>query len=155
MEPASGRRPRIRATGDLPVLGRLTIPAAELQWRFSRGSGPGGQGVNTTDSRVELSFDITTSTALGPEQRDRLLHRLEDRVVDGVVTVVSAESRSQLQNRTAARTRLAALLRDALRPDPPTRRPTTPSRAARSRRRDEKRNRGQIKALRGRVRRDE
>ncbi len=133
----------------LPVGGSVSIPAAELQWRFSRASGPGGQGVNTTDSRVELSFDVAASTAFSPAQRDRILQRLSGRLVDGVLTVVAAEHRSQLRNREAARTRLAAILRQALTPDPPTRRPTRPSRAARERRLADKRRRTLTKRLRG------
>ena len=132
----------------LPVTGSVMIPAAELQWRFSRASGPGGQGVNTTDSRVELSFDVAASTAFTPAQRDRVLQRLSGRLVDGVLTVVAAEHRAQLRNREAARTRLAAILRQALTPDPPTRRPTRPSRAARERRLADKRRRTLTKRLR-------
>ncbi len=133
----------------LPVGGSVSIPAAELQWRFSRASGPGGQGVNTTDSRVELSFDVAASTAFSPAQRDRILQRLSGRLVEGVLSVVAAEHRSQLRNREAARTRLAAILRQALTPDPPTRRPTRPSRAARERRLADKRRRTLTKRLRG------
>lgn len=133
----------------LPVGGSVLIPVAELQWRFSRASGPGGQGVNTTDSRVELSFDVAASTAFSPAQRDRILQRLSGRLVDGVLTVVAAEHRSQLRNREAARTRLAAILRQALTPDPPTRRPTRPSRAARERRLADKRRRTLTKRMRG------
>lgn len=132
----------------LPVSGSVSIPAAELRWRFSRASGPGGQGVNTTDSRVELSFDVAASTALTPAQRDRIRQRLSGRLVDGVLTVVAAEHRSQLRNREAARNRLAAILRQAVTPDPPTRRPTRPSRAARERRLADKRRRTLTKRLR-------
>ncbi|HEX4099564.1 MAG: alternative ribosome rescue aminoacyl-tRNA hydrolase ArfB [Pseudonocardiaceae bacterium] len=126
----------------------MVIPEGELRWRFSRSSGPGGQGVNTTDSRVELIFDVAASTALTEQQRDRVLQRLSHRLVDGVLTVVASEYRSQLRNREAARARLAAMLRAALAPDPPTRRPTRPSRAARERRLADKRRRMLIKRLR-------
>lgn len=132
----------------LPVGGSVFIPAAELQWRFSRASGPGGQGVNTTDSRVELSFDVAASTAFTPAQRARILQRLAGRLVDGVLTIVAAEHRSQLRNREAARTRLAASVHQALAPDPPTRHPTRPSRAARERRLADKRRRTLTKRLR-------
>ena len=124
------------------------IPERELGWRFSRSGGPGGQGVNTTDSRVELIFDVAASTTLTEEQRARVLQRLSNRLVDGVLTVVASEYRSQLRNRDAARARLAAMLRVALAPDPPTRRPTRPSRAARERRLADKRRRMLIKRLR-------
>ncbi|PZS12522.1 MAG: aminoacyl-tRNA hydrolase [Pseudonocardiales bacterium] len=124
------------------------MPEAELGWRFSRSSGPGGQGVNTTDSRVELIFDVAASTALTEQQRARVLQRLSNRLVNGVLTVVASEYRSQLRNREAARARLDAMLRAALAPDPPTRRPTRPSRAARERRLADKRRRMLIKRLR-------
>ncbi|MBA2640083.1 MAG: aminoacyl-tRNA hydrolase, partial [Nocardioidaceae bacterium] len=86
----------------------------ELRWRFSRAGGPGGQGVNTTDSRVELSYDVASSPSLPEPLRDRAMSRLEDRLVDGVLTVVAAEHRSQLANRRAAEGRLVALLDAAL-----------------------------------------
>jgi ribosome-associated protein len=132
----------------LAVSGSVLIPEAELGWRFSRSSGPGGQGVNTTDSRVELVFDVAASTAFTPDQRERVHQRLSRRLVDGAVTVVAAEHRSQLRNREAARIRLAAMLRAALAPDPPNRRPTRPSRAARERRLADKRRRTLTKRLR-------
>ncbi len=133
----------------LAVGGSVSVPEAELGWRFSRASGPGGQGVNTTDSRVELIFDVAASTAFTATQRDRILQRLDGRMVDGVLTVVAAEHRSQLRNRDAARLRLAAMLRQALAPDPPPRRPSRPSRAARERRLADKRRRSELKRLRG------
>jgi ribosome-associated protein len=128
----------------------LVIPDAELVERFSRSSGPGGQGVNTTDSRVELSWDVESSTALTDVQRARLVERLDGRLVDGVLTIAASEHRSQLQNRTAARARLQHLLIDALEPPSPPRRATRPSRAAKARRVDAKKRRGTIKANRQR-----
>ena len=136
--------------GDLQVRGSLALPERELRWRFSRASGPGGQGVNTTDSRVELSFDLADSPSVPEPLRARAQQRLAGRLVDGVLTVVAAEHRSQLRNRAAARERLAAALRAAMAPDPPPRRPTRPSAGARRRRLDAKTRRGQIKRLRGR-----
>src|SRR6185437_11584665 len=122
----------------------LVIPDDELHERFSRSSGPGGQGVNTTDSRVELSWDLASSLALTDEQRARALDQLVHRLVDGVITLVASEQRSQLQNRNAARGRLAVLLAEALAPPPPPRRATRPSRAARDRRIEAKKHRGSI-----------
>lgn len=130
------------------VRGPVTVPEPELRWRFSRAGGPGGQGVNTTDSRVELSFDVTASVALSDAQRRRVLRRLQHRLAGGVLTVVASEHRSQRRNRDAARARLAGLLRDALEPDPPPRRPSRPSRAARERRKQAKQRRGEIKRMR-------
>jgi ribosome-associated protein len=128
--------------------GGLTIPDVELAERFSRSSGPGGQGVNTSDSRVELRWDLTASAALTERQREQLLDRLAGRMIDGVVTIVASEQRSQLLNREAARGRLATLVGQALAPPPPPRRATRPSRAARERRLDTKKQRGIIKTNR-------
>jgi ribosome-associated protein len=136
--------------GDLPVDGPIVLPERELHWRFSRASGPGGQGVNTADSRVELSFDVARSPSIPDALRERALQRLARRLVDGVLTVVAAEHRSQLRNREAARARLAATLRAALAPDPPERRPTRPSPGAKRRRLEAKARRAAVKRLRGR-----
>ncbi|RXZ51494.1 alternative ribosome rescue aminoacyl-tRNA hydrolase ArfB [Agromyces binzhouensis] len=132
----------------LRVDSRLTIPEAELTWRFSRSSGPGGQGVNTTDSRAELVWDVAGSGALTPVQRERLLERLSGRVVDGVLTVTASEHRAQLRNRNAARARLAAVVAEALRPPSPSRRPTRPSRGSEERRLKAKKRRTDVKRLR-------
>jgi ribosome-associated protein len=128
----------------------LTIPDAELIERFSRSSGPGGQSVNTTDSRVELNWDVAGSTALNDAQRRRLLERLDGRLVDGVLSIAASEHRSQHQNRGAARARLQHLVREALEPPSPPRRATRPSRAAKARRLDAKRRRGDLKSGRQR-----
>ncbi|MEP6464461.1 MAG: alternative ribosome rescue aminoacyl-tRNA hydrolase ArfB [Frankiaceae bacterium] len=126
------------------------VPENELRWRFSRSSGPGGQSVNTTDSRVELSFDVVRADSLPGELRGRALERLGSRLVDGVLTVTASEHRSQWRNRQAALSRLAALLQDAIRPPSQVRRPTRPSRRARERRMYAKQHRAGIKRLRGR-----
>jgi ribosome-associated protein len=131
----------------------LDISDDELVERFSRSSGPGGQGVNTTDSKVSLSWDIGASSALDDYQRALLLERLGNRLNDGVLTIVASEQRSQLLNRQAARGRLVNLLRDAFVPAV-ERRATRPSRAARQRRLDAKKQRSEVKATRGRVRPD-
>lgn len=123
----------------------VVVPERELTERFSRSSGPGGQGVNTADSRVELSFDVASSPSLPEATRARMLARLEGRLVDGVVTVAASEHRAQLANRRAARDRLAALLTEAAAPPPRARRPTKPSRRAKQRRLDEKKRRSQTK----------
>lgn len=132
----------------LRVSRSVVVPARELRWRFSRSSGPGGQSVNTADSRVELSLDVTKTTALGPVQRARALERLADRLVDGVLTVTASEHRSQLQNREAALGRMAALLASAIAPPPARRRPTRPTRGSTERRLAGKRRRSQTKRLR-------
>jgi ribosome-associated protein len=133
---------------DLRVNGWLVIPAGELRERFSRSSGPGGQSVNTADSRVELSYDVASSPALPAYARERILTRLGGRLTDGVLTVTASEQRSQLQNRRAARGRMANLLREALAPPEPPRIPTRPSRGARERRLADKRRRSAVKRSR-------
>ena len=126
----------------------LTIPESELSWRFSRSSGPGGQGVNTADSRAELLWDVAGSAVLSPFQRERLLERLSSRVVDGMLTIAASEHRAQLRNREAARARLAEIVGDALLPPAPSRRPTRPSRGAKQRRLEAKKRRTDVKRLR-------
>ena len=132
----------------------LVVPAAELTERFSRSPGPGGQSVNTTDSRVELEYDVRSSAALSETQRQRALRTLRGRLVDGRVVVDASEHRSQHRNRVAARDRLAALLSEALAPPPPPRRPTKPTKGSQRRRLDAKKQRGRVKQLRGQVRED-
>ncbi len=134
----------------------LTIPRSELTERFSRSSGPGGQGVNTTDSRVELSWDVGRSAVLTSAQRERLETRLGPRLVDGVLTVTASEHREQLRNRGAAARRLAAAVADALAAPPRTRRATRPTRGSQERRLTAKKQRSATKSLRSaRARRDD
>ena len=121
------------------------VPDSDLSWRFSRSSGPGGQHVNTTDTRVQLAFALAGSDASPATLKERMLARLGDEVA-----VVAAEHRSQLQNRRAAEDRLAKLLEDAMKPPPPRRVPTKPSKGSQRRRVEHKRSRGETKRLRGR-----
>lgn len=123
----------------------LVIPARELVERYSHASGPGGQGVNTTDSRVQLSFDIGASSALDPVQRERLLRVLRTRLAGTVLTVAAAEFRAQRRNRAAARERLARMLREGIAPPAPPRRRTRPTRSSVDRRLADKRRRGDLK----------
>ena len=125
----------------------LVVPDADLVERFSRSPGPGGQSVNTSDSRVELEYDVRAATTLSDTQRARALRRWPD----GVVVIAASEHRSQHRNRVAARERLATLLREALAPPPAPRRTTRPTRGSKERRLRAKKVRGQTKALRGRV----
>ena len=127
----------------------LVVPAGELIERFSHASGPGGQGVNTADSRVQLSLDLATTVALNEKQRERALSVLGDRLSGTVLTIAAAEHRSQRRNRTAARERLAHVLRAALTPPTP-RRATEPARASKLRRLANKKRRGEVKARRRR-----
>lgn len=144
----AGPQPSADLQLPLPGGALLRIPAAELRWRFSRSSGPGGQNVNTTDSRVELVFDLAASEALPPPLKARALRRLEAKLLDGAIVIAACEHRSQWQNRVAAQRRLLALLQEALKPPPPPRRPTKPTRGSRERRLAAKRQRSAIKGQR-------
>jgi ribosome-associated protein len=134
--------------GPVHVRGDVWIPERELTWRFSRSSGPGGQSVNTGDTRVQLSLDVARSPSLGESLRARAVRRLGPRLVDGVLTVTAAEHRSQWRNRVVAEQRLAAVLREATGAPAKARRPTRPTRASQRRRLDAKRRRGETKRLR-------
>ena len=127
----------------------LVVPAGELIERFSHASGPGGQGVNTADSRVQLSLDLATTVALNEKQRERALRELDDRLSGTIFTITAAEHRSQRRNRAAARERLANVLRAALTPPTP-RRATKPTRASKLRRLADKKRRSEVKARRRR-----
>ena len=139
---------------DLVVSKSVVIPQAELGWKFSRSSGPGGQSVNTTDSKVQLVFDLRNSRALSEHLRTRALARLESKLVDGCVVISASEQRSQLQNRRAAEQRLVEVLKEATAPPPRARRPTRPTKASAERRIKEKKGRGRTKALRGSTNKD-
>ena len=142
-----------RPGADLQITPGLMIPAAELAWRFSRSSGPGGQNVNRTDSRAELVWDLQASAALPPLLRARALRRLEGRLVEGCVLIAASEHRSQWQNRVAAQRRLVELLQEAIQPPPPPRRATRPTRGSVERRLAAKQRRSAIKGQRqGRLR---
>ncbi len=141
-----------RPSDDLQVTPAVRIPAAELRWRFSRSSGPGGQNVNTTDSRVELVFDLAASAAVPPALQARARRRLQGQLVEGCVVIACSEQRSQWQNRVAAQRRLVALLREALQPPPPPRRATRPTRGSVRRRLEAKARRSDVKRQRrGRI----
>ncbi|ROS61079.1 ribosome-associated protein [Frigoribacterium sp. PhB160] len=135
---------------DLVVTRALTIPAVELGWRFSRSSGPGGQHVNTSDSRVQLSWDVARAESLSEAQRERLLTRLDGRLVAGVLTVTSSEQRSQLRNRETALAKLAEIVAAGLAPDAAPRRPTRRTRGSDRRRLTAKTERSATKKQRRR-----
>jgi len=141
-----------RPIGDLHVSAAVVIPAAELQWRFSRSSGPGGQNVNKVETAVELGFDLEGTSAIGPFQKQRLLERLGSRCVAGCLRVAVSEHRSQYQNRELAMQRLGDLLREGLKPPPKLRKPTKPTRGAVKRRFEAKKQKSQVKQARQRPR---
>ncbi len=132
-------------SGHHVIRGSVSLPEAELMWRFSRSSGPGGQHVNTSDSKVELSFDLAKTEALPAVWKQRALERLAGRLVDGVVTVRSSEHRSQWRNREAAAVRLTALLAEATAPPPKPRKPTRIPRGINERRLRQKKQRSETK----------
>lgn len=136
-EPAPGRHDRFR------------VPDDELSWRFSRSSGPGGQHVNTSDTRAEVTWDLASSAALTPAQRSLALERLRTRLVDGTLTIASSQYRSQHRNREAARVRLEQVVAAAIVPPRP-RRATRPTRGSQQRRIDAKKRRGDVKRSRRR-----
>ncbi|MFZ3569025.1 alternative ribosome rescue aminoacyl-tRNA hydrolase ArfB [Streptomyces sp. BH097] len=139
-------------SGPYPIRGSVVLPEAELLWRFSRSSGPGGQHVNTSDSAAEVRFDLASTESLPPVWKERALERLASRLVDGVISVRASEHRSQWRNRETAAVRLAALLAEATAPPPKTRRPTRVSRGVNERRLRAKKARSETK--RGRSGRD-
>jgi ribosome-associated protein len=135
------------AGGDLLVAGRYRIPDSELEWTFTTSGGPGGQHANRSQTRAELRFDLVSSTAFPDPVKERMIVKLEKRMVGGVLSVASDQERSQLRNRQAARRRLADLLAASM-VIPKRRRPTRPTEASRRRRQEEKRARSQLKRLR-------
>ncbi|GAA0207610.1 alternative ribosome rescue aminoacyl-tRNA hydrolase ArfB [Cytobacillus oceanisediminis] len=128
---------------------RFRVPDDELSWRFSRSSGPGGQHVNTSDTRVEVSWDLASSAVLSATQRAQALERLRTRLVDGTLTIASSQYRSQHRNREAARVRLEQVVAAAIVPPRP-RRATRPTRGSQQRRIDAKKRRGDVKRSRRR-----
>ena len=135
---------------DLTVSPALTIPASELSWRFSRSSGPGGQHVNTSDSRAALSWNVAASASLSDTQRQILLRRLKRHLIAGTVTVTASEQRSQLRNREIALAKLAEMVADGLAPEAAARRKTKPTRGSNHRRLDAKKQRSATKRQRQR-----
>ncbi|MFF2720074.1 alternative ribosome rescue aminoacyl-tRNA hydrolase ArfB [Streptomyces sp. NPDC058011] len=139
-------------SGPYVIRGSVSLPGAELMWRFSRSSGPGGQHVNTSDSQVELRFDLAATDALPEVWKARALERLAGRLVGGVISVRASEHRSQWRNRETAAVRLAALLAEATAPPPKPRIKRKIPRGINERRLREKKQRGDTK--RGRSGRD-
>ncbi|MCQ4083942.1 aminoacyl-tRNA hydrolase [Streptomyces sp. RB6PN25] len=138
-----------RMSGPVVIRGSVSVPEAELMWRFSRSSGPGGQHVNTSDSQVELRFDLAGTESLPPLWKQRALERLAGRLVGGVLVVRASEHRSQWRNRETAAVRLGALLAEATAPPPKQRRPTRIPRGVNERRLREKKRRAETKRGRG------
>lgn len=132
-------------SGPLQIRGSVSVPEAELMWRFSRSSGPGGQHVNTSDSQVELRFDLAATDALPPVWKERALERLAGRLTGGVLSVRASEHRSQWRNRETAAARMASLLAEATAPPPKARRATRIPRGINERRLEHKKRRANTK----------
>ncbi len=132
-------------SSNLRINSRIIIPSSELQWRFSRSSGPGGQNVNTTDSRVELLFNIQASSSLGDFRKKQLLEKLSKKLARGWLRVVAAEERSQYLNKKSALVRMRNIIIEGLKSPPKPRAITKPTKASERRRIHKKKHRGEVK----------
>ena len=130
---------------NLRIKNKLEIPSNEIQWRFSRSSGAGGQKVNKTDSRVEVVFNVSESKSLSPYQKHRISVRNDIKLTNGCICIAVQDKRSQYQNRQLALSRLASTLRELLKPPPTKRRETIPTRSSQRQRVDSKKKRGELK----------
>ena len=135
---------------DLIVNPVLVIPSNELHWRFSRSSGSGGQNINKTDTRVNLSFNIEKSKALTSYQKHQITKQLSDQILNATITVITQEHRTQYKNRKLALMRLGRLLEKALEPPPKARKTTKPTKSSQRRRVNSKKKHGEKKQSRGR-----
>ena len=135
---------------DLVITKRLIIPSRELKWRFSRSSGPGGQKVNKTDSRVEIIFNIEESKVLNDYQKIIIKKKLKIKLENNCIRVVVQDQRSQLLNRQLAILRISLLIRDSLKNSSKVRKATKPSKASQRQRLDSKKRRGELKKNRQR-----
>ena len=135
---------------DLIITPRLVIPSSELKWRFSRSSGPGGQKVNKTDSRVEIIFNIEESKILNDYQKIIIMKNLKNKLVNKAICIAVQDQRNQLLNRQLAIVRISSLIRNSLKNTSKVRKATKPSKASQKRRLDSKKKRGELKKNRQR-----
>ena len=130
---------------DLIITSRLVIPSRELKWRFSRSSGPGGQKVNKTNTRVEIIFNIEESKVLNDYQKKLLSKKLKNKLVNNCICLAVQEERNQLLNRQIAIIRISSVIRNSLKNSSKVRKATKPSKASQNRRLDSKKKRGELK----------
>ena len=130
---------------DLIITSRLVIPSRELKWRFSRSSGPGGQKVNKTNTRVEIIFNIKESKVLNDYQKKVLTRKLKNKLVNNCICLAVQEERNQLLNRQIAIKRISSEIRNSLKNSSKIRKATKPSKASQNRRLDSKKKRGELK----------
>ena len=130
---------------DLIITSRLVIPSRELKWRFSRSSGPGGQKVNKTNTRVEIIFNIEESKVLNDYQKKVLTKKLKNKLVNNCICLAVQEERNQLLNRQIAIIRISSVIRNSLKNSSKVRKATKPSKASQNRRLDSKKKRGELK----------
>ena len=135
---------------DLIITSRLVIPSRELKWRFSRSSGPGGQKVNKTNTRVEIIFNIDESKVLNDYQKKVLTKKLKTKLVNNCICLAVQEERNQLLNRQIAIKRISSVIRNSLKNSSKIRKATKPSKASQNRRLDSKKKRGELKKNRQR-----
>ena len=133
---------------NLTVNSKLEIPVNEIQWRFSRSSGAGGQNVNKTDSRVEIVFNVFESKTLTPYQKHRISIQAEIKLINGCICIAVQNKRTQYQNRQLALSRLTSTLQDLLKAPPKKRRETKPTRSSQRKRVESKKKRGELKKSR-------
>ncbi len=135
---------------DLIITSRLVIPSRELKWRFSRSSGPGGQKVNKTNTKVEIIFNIEESKVLNDYQKKVLTKKLKTKLVNNCICLAVQEERNQLLNRQIAIKRISSVIRNSLKNSSKVRKATKPSKASQNRRLDSKKKRGELKKNRQR-----
>ena len=130
---------------NLEITQELSIPINEIQWRFSRSSGPGGQNINKTESKVEIIFNIKKSKALNFSQKNLLLEKLKNKIVNGYISIKVQEKRSQLKNRELAIQRLISLLKEIIMKEEKIRKISRPTKSSQKRRVESKKKRGELK----------
>ena len=130
---------------NLKINQELIIPSNEIKWRFSRSSGPGGQNVNKIESQVEIIFNILKSQTLSSYQKNLLLKKFSNRIIDGCISIKVQEKRSQLKNRQLARQRLSTVIKEIILSKKKVRKATTPTKSSQKRRVELKKKRGKLK----------